>query len=322
MGVRAEVYEMDLADNLLSQPGLSGVSLNDGNRLKTANGYRFAYNDRNHIAVRETATGMVHYHYDSRDQLVRVEFPAGKWHAEYDALGRRSSKTFAGRRIEFYWNADQLIAEIDPDGRLRIYVYADHLALTPLMFVDYDSVKSAPEAGLRFFIVSDQVGAPCEIYDEQGAEVWRARISPFGQAEVAPDAKIVFNLRFPGHYADDELGLHYNRFRHYDPLLGRYLQSDPWGISGGFNLYAYRLNPLDQVDVRGLGEENKKKGKPCPDEEGTNKPAITGDDAPITKNGYDYHLDDKGRVIEFGGELTLNKEQGRNTKSAIGSRWG
>ena len=44
------------------------------------------------------------------------------------------------------------------------------------------------------------------------------------------------------------------------PGLGRYLQSDPWGIAGGYNLYAYRLNPLLEVDVRGLGEENLKKG--------------------------------------------------------------
>lgn len=269
---RAEVYAMDLADNLLSQPGLEGVVLREGNRLKTANGFRFAYDDRNHIAVRETAAGLVRYGYDSRDQLVRVESPDGDWHAEYDALGRRSSKTFAGRRTEFFWSADQLIAERDAAGRLRVYVHTDPLALTPFMFVDYDSVEASPESGLRYFIVSDQVGAPCEIRNEHGAEVWRAQTAPYGQVAVAQGAVIEFNLRLPGHYADDELGLHYNRFRHYDPQLGRYLQSDPWGISGGFNLYAYRLNPLDQVDVRGLGEENKKKGKPCPDEEGTITP--------------------------------------------------
>jgi RHS repeat-associated protein len=60
-------------------------------------------------------------------------------------------------------------------------------------------------------------------------------------------------LRFPGHYFDAETGLHCNRFRYYSPELGRYLESDPDGILGGLNLYAYTANPLREVDVRGLG---------------------------------------------------------------------
>lgn len=272
---RVEDFVLDPADNLLSQPGLQGVVLAEGNRLHSANGERFEYDDRNHIALRWTPAGTVRYGYDSRDQLVRVETPAGVWQAEYDALGRRSRKSFAGGTTEFFWSADQLVAEIDAAGRVRIYVHADPLALTPLMFIDYASIDAPPASGQRYFIFSDQVGAPCVIEDASGTEVWRAQIAPFGQAEIGPDTSISFNLRFPGHYADDEIGLYYNRFRHYDPQLGRYLQSDPWGISGGFNLYAYRLNPLGQADVRGLGEENKKKGKPCPDEEGTNKPGLT-----------------------------------------------
>ena len=59
-------------------------------------------------------------------------------------------------------------------------------------------------------------------------------------------------LRFPGHYYDAETGLHDNRFRSYSPELGRYLQSDPLGLAGGANLYAYPSNPLTDVDLLGL----------------------------------------------------------------------
>lgn len=270
-GGRVEKFEMDLAGNLLRQPGLQQATHQSGNRLHTVDGFPVSYNDRNHIEARRTADGPARYTYDSRDQLVRVDGPRGAWTAEYDTLARRTRKTWAGQTTEYYWNGDQLIAEATADGSLRLYLYADLLAVCPFLFLDYDSVTAPVDSCRRYFVFTDQIGTPCSVEDESGAEVWRAFIDPFGNADVASGAKIDFYLRFPGHYFDPELGLHYNRFRYYDPRLGRYLQSDPWGISGGYNLYAYRSNPLLQSDVRGLGEENLKKGKACPDEE-SNKP--------------------------------------------------
>jgi RHS repeat-associated protein len=267
---KTENYELDPAGNLLSQPGLEGTGLDQGNRLRSANGESFQYNDRNHIAARQTSAGPVRYAYDSRDQLIGVETPHGPWTADYDAQGRRSRKTWAGQTTEYYWYMDQLAAEVHADGSLRLYIYADGLAQTPMLFLDYDSVTSPPESGRRYFIFSDQVGAPCLVEDESGTEVWRAAIGPYGNAQVAPGAKIEFNLRFPGHYFDAELGLHYNRYRYYSPAWGRYLQSDPWGIAGGYNLYAYCANPLLKADVRGLGaDENCAKNKQIEDEETT-----------------------------------------------------
>lgn len=62
-----------------------------------------------------------------------------------------------------------------------------------------------------------------------------------------------FNLRFPGQYADRETGLNYNYFRDYDPQTGRYVQSDPIGLRGGINTYAYALStPVRKRDRFGL----------------------------------------------------------------------
>ena len=59
-------------------------------------------------------------------------------------------------------------------------------------------------------------------------------------------------LRFQGQSFDVETGLHYNRFRYFDPDLGMFTTRDPIGLLGGSNVFAYAPNPTGWIDPFGL----------------------------------------------------------------------
>ena len=48
--------------------------------------------------------------------------------------------------------------------------------------------------------------------------------------------------------------LHYNFFRYYDLVLGRFVSQDPIGLAGGENFYTFAPNVLGWVDYLGLEE--------------------------------------------------------------------
>ena len=253
---RRHRYEYDPAGNLLKKPGVGEIRVGSGNRIASAGAQSFEYDDRDHIACRAEGSRETRYRYDSRDMLVAALVDGEEWTAEYDPLGRRIRKSWGGRTTEYHWDDKRLAAETGPDGSLRIYVYPDMEALVPFMFLDYDSPEAEPEEGKAYFLFTDQRGCPVRVENGDGRAVWQAEVDPYGFARVDPSSSIELNLRMPGHYLDAETGLHYNRFRYYDPRLGRYLQSDPLGLAGGVNLYAYPTNPLNRVDIVGWEHAN------------------------------------------------------------------
>lgn len=84
-------------------------------------------------------------------------------------------------------------------------------------------------------------------------QIMSAMLIVSGFSPAAHAEELVNNLHFPGHYYDEESGLHYNWNRYYNPKTGRYISSDPIGLGAGTNLYAYSLNnPANYIDPLGL----------------------------------------------------------------------
>jgi RHS repeat-associated protein len=125
-----------------------------------------------------------------------------------------------------------------------------------------------------YAIVTDLVGTPTELLTPVGESAWRQRKTLWGlPAEAARagggSARASTPLRFPGQYADEETGLYYNLFRHYDPGTGRYVTTDPLGLAPAPNPHTYPDNPLTTIDPLGLtpcqvvpgGTENLRDGR-------------------------------------------------------------
>jgi RHS repeat-associated protein len=284
-------YLQDPAGNVYAKPGLSGLRVGRNNLVEASSDEVFEFDERDRLASRRSLRGATtEYEYDSFDMLVRVRRRGLDgtveldWTASYDALGRRieCGPTNGGRA--FYWDGDRLAAEVFPDGRFRVYQYASRESLTPLSFVEYESTEADPGAGSSYHVFSNQVGVPLCVEDEEGNVVWWAnRIDPYGLIDLKPGTSLEYNLRWPGHYFDPDTGLHYNRYRYYDPGLGRYLQADPTGYAGSdVNLYSYCPNPLVQVDVLGLTHEGKSQDptSDSSDKDGQSRPPAGDDAAP------------------------------------------
>jgi RHS repeat-associated protein len=122
---------------------------------------------------------------------------------------------------------------------------------------------TAPDAFAQqlLYIHTDHLNTPRLVTDGSGTPVWRwDQVEPFGDnlPNEDPDGNGTpghMPLRFPGQYFDKETNLAYNYYRDYDPAIGRYVQSDPIGLKGGLNTYAYvDSDPLGSTDEKGLAK--------------------------------------------------------------------
>ncbi|WP_407945306.1 RHS repeat-associated core domain-containing protein [Paraburkholderia antibiotica] len=152
------------------------------------------------------------------------------------------------------------------------------------------------------FYQNDHLGTPQELTDESGKVVWLARYRAWGGWKDTwrerPDPVGTANaLRFQGQYCDDETGLHYDRYRYYDPGTGRFISKDPIGLAGGINVYAYAPNPVGWVDPFGLEKSYQTYTKTNPVRGQVYTGRTSGDGDPlqnILARDRDHHMTSQG----------------------------
>ncbi|MBO9689390.1 MAG: RHS repeat protein [Mitsuaria chitosanitabida] len=232
----ASTYSTEATSNRLS--GISNPTRSfgydaAGNTLSdTGIAYTASYGLDNRLATLTKAGATTSFNYDAAGQRVRKVTGASKSHFVYDQDG-------------------QLLGEYNSTGSaLQEFVWLGGTLIAVLT----NSTTTEPRV---YYAYSDHLNAPRVIVNAAGDVRWKWFSEPFGTAvpETIPNSleNLVVNLRFPGQYFDKESGLSYNYFRDYDGTVGRYVQSDPIGLGGGINTYAYvGGNPLSLTDPTGL----------------------------------------------------------------------
>ena len=192
------------------------------------------------------------YDWQSDGMLSRVVRPDGKEVSfAYDALGRRTEKTYEGITTHFVWDGNVPLHEWQ-----EVSSNAEKTNITTWLFEKNTFIPAAKLAanGESFSIVSDYLGTPLQAFDNNGNKVWEQELDIFGRKRRKGNNKSSFiPFKYQGQYEDVETGLYYNRFRYYDPRIGNYISQDPIRLMGNNpTLYGYVSNSNVAVDPLGL----------------------------------------------------------------------
>lgn len=219
--------------------------------------------------------------WDYRGQLsstTRIERPGGRndqdWYV-YDHGGRRLRKvverveqggsvtevddhvylgTFELRRITRQGGGDPVT--VVERQTLRVMDDATCVAIRDRWLQDPLQRQASTGEVRERYQLEDLLGSVAVEVDGSAALLSYEEYYPFGgtaliagedRAEV--EAKV---YRWAGKECDDSTGLYYYGLRYYAPWLGRWLNPDPTGPSGGPNLYAFAGgNPTSRFDSNG-----------------------------------------------------------------------
>ncbi|MEN9365832.1 MAG: hypothetical protein RL489_190 [Pseudomonadota bacterium] len=275
-----ERFYWDPASNPL--PDDAAVSRGDtvpGNRLLVWQDARYTYDEHGNLIERlqgkrsSAAQNRTKFVWDAAHQMVCAVVTHGpdesaSTHAytfAFDALGRRVAKIDPSTRRLFAWDGNRITFDYYGDNE-TIFVYYPE-SFIPLMQIR-DSTRN--------YFHTDHLGTPLDTSGELGELTWQMTFRAWGDTTIEGLTSIPQTLRSQGRYFDAETGLHYNRFRYFDPQQSRYISQDPIGLHGNINTYSLASNPINWIDVSGLV-----KNCPCT---GTGTPAGSRVNMPAWKS--------------------------------------
>lgn len=239
-------YQYDAAGRRIQESGslarrtmpaaIASATYDAANRLTSWAGATLTYDANGNL----TNDGSRTYTWDSRNRLGTLTGAATASFG-YDAFGRRSSATVSGSTTSFLYDGLNIIQELTGAS----------VKATILGGLELDEIFRRTDAsGARSFL-TDGLGSTMTLTDDTGIARTQYRYDPYGASTTSGDGSSN-PFQYTGR-ENDGTGLYYYRARYYSPIFSRFIQSDPVGLAGGFNTYAYVSgNPLNGIDPNGL----------------------------------------------------------------------
>jgi RHS repeat-associated protein len=186
--------------------------------------------------------------WDSRNRLTLLNAPGILASFQYDVSGRRISKTVNGQTTTYLYDGAQAIGEIQPMPNAPNSQYV-RINLTGLNLDEAIARYTQTRSGNTFTsqhastYLTDLLGSViAQTRADQTIES-RYGYSPYGEAVT--EGNDSQNTTQYTARENDNTDLYFYRARYYDPVLKRYIASDPIGLAGGINMFTYVLgNPI------------------------------------------------------------------------------
>ena len=268
----------------------AGKVYNDNNQITQRGGATLTYDANGNL----TSDGTNTYVWNARNQLASISGPGLLASFQYDAFGRRISKTVNGSTIGFLYNASAVVEEI-----------VSGIPVATMLTGSANELLTRTDASGTSSYLPDGLCSTLALIDSAGVLQTQYTYDPFGNTTTTGAATTNKNT-YTGR-EDDGTGLYYLRNRYYSSGLQRFISEDPIEFTGGdANLYSYVLNnPILYTDPGGLDGSTPSKGPylPNPDRKppGWNPSWPTGEDKrgpynqdPDTGRRYYPHPEDDG----------------------------
>jgi len=174
----------------------------------------------------------------------------------YDRMGRRVTKN----NQRFIYNGYLQIANFRSSTTTSDYNYfiwdpTEPIATRPLV---WNISTFQPFNFSTSYYTHDGNKNVSEIVMSDGSVPVHYEYTPFGMSSISYLLPLTpyfssSSWRFSSEYAEDDLGLIYYNYRHYEPKTGRWCVRDFVGEKGGLGLYLFCIGaPINQTDTLGL----------------------------------------------------------------------
>ncbi|AKT40728.1 RHS repeat-associated core domain-containing protein [Chondromyces crocatus] len=262
--MQASMFGYDESGNRFAS---QGERYEPGGKLSARGAFEYIYDAEGALIERRDRKGADppwRYCWSGAGLLEAIERPDGvKISFLYDAFARRVSKKIEGpgdvaQVHRYVWSGDALLHEVrqyvsssgEPAVEVRTYCHGPNASVPMAQRTDLE-IGGRKEEGAWEFLVTDANDAPDAIVSGRGEILAEIHMDAWGK--VTPATRSATPFRHPGQYEDRETGLFYNRYRYYDPDLGRYISPDPIRLQGSLRGYTYADNrPETAIDSDGL----------------------------------------------------------------------